>query len=199
MSILLDKNSKILVQGITGRSGLFHTQLCREYGSNIVAGVTPGKGGIHIEGIPVFNTVAEAAKYTSANVSMIFVPPPGAADAIQEGADAGIAVVVCITEGIPTLDMLYVKQYIMERGDVRLIGPNCPGVITPGECKIGIMPGYIHKPGKVGIVSRSGTLTYECVAQCAPVWFRSSRLSSTLAPTSALKRGASDSGVGRPT
>lgn len=164
MSILINKDSKIVVQGITGRSGLFHTQQCREYGSHIVAGVTPGKGGIHIEGIPVFNTVAEAVKYTEANVSMIFVPPPGAADAILEAADAGLELAVCITEGIPVRDMVPVKG-IIGRSKMRLVGPNCPGVITPGECKIGIMPGHIHKPGKIGVVSRSGTLTYEAVKQ----------------------------------
>ncbi|HEX5773299.1 MAG TPA: succinate--CoA ligase subunit alpha [Geomobilimonas sp.] len=164
MSILINKDSKIVVQGITGRSGLFHTQQCRDYGSHIVAGVTPGKGGIHIEGIPVFNTVEEAVRYTGANVSMIFVPPPGAADAILEAAAAGIDLAVCITEGIPVRDMVPVKRIIQE-SKTCLIGPNCPGIITPGECKVGIMPGYIHKKGKIGIVSRSGTLTYEAVKQ----------------------------------
>ncbi len=164
MSILLNRNSKILVQGITGRSGLFHTQQCRDYGSKIVAGVTPGKGGIHIEGIPVFNTVEEAVHYTNANVSMIFVPPPGAADAILEASDAGIDLAVCITEGIPVRDMVLTRR-VLEGKKLRLVGPNCPGVLTPGECKVGIMPGYIHKPGKIGVVSRSGTLTYEAVKQ----------------------------------
>ena len=164
MSILINKKSRIVVQGITGRSGLFHTQQCRAYGSNIVAGVTPGKGGIHIEGIPVFNTVAEAVKYTEANVSMIFVPPPGAADAIMEAAAAGLDLAVCITEGIPVRDMIPVKASIAQ-SKMLLVGPNCPGVITPGECKIGIMPGHIHKPGSIGVVSRSGTLTYEAVKQ----------------------------------
>ena len=164
MSILLNKDSKIVVQGITGRSGLFHTQQCRDYGAKIVAGVTPGKGGIHIEGIPVFNTVEEAVKYTSANVSMIFVPPPGAADAILEACDAGIDLAVCITEGIPVRDMVPVKR-ILQGSKTWLVGPNCPGVITPGESKVGIMPGYIHKKGKIGVVSRSGTLTYEAVKQ----------------------------------
>jgi succinyl-CoA synthetase alpha subunit len=164
MSILLNKNSRILVQGITGRSGMFHTQQCRDYGSTIVAGVTPGKGGIHIEGIPVFNTVEEAVHFTRANVSMIFVPPPAAADAILEAADAGIDLAVCITEGIPVRDMVTARR-ILEGKSMKLVGPNCPGVITPGECKVGIMPGYIHKPGKIGVVSRSGTLTYEAVKQ----------------------------------
>ena len=164
MSILLNKDSKIVVQGITGRSGLFHTQQCRDYGSKIVAGVTPGKGGIHIEGIPVFNTVEEAVHYTNANVSMIFVPPPGAADAVLEAADAGIELAVCITEGIPVRDMVLARR-VLEGKKIRLVGPNCPGVITPGECKVGIMPGNIHKKGKIGVVSRSGTLTYEAVKQ----------------------------------
>jgi len=168
MSILINKDSKIVVQGITGRSGLFHTQQCRDYGSKVVAGVTPGKGGIHIEGIPVFNTVEEAVRYTGANVSMIFVPPPGAADAILEAADAGIDLAVCITEGIPVRDMVPVKR-VVQQTKTRLVGPNCPGVITPGECKVGIMPGYIHKPGKIGVVSRSGTLTYEAVKQITEV------------------------------
>jgi succinyl-CoA synthetase alpha subunit len=164
MSILLNRDSKIVVQGITGRSGLFHTQQCRDYGSKIVAGVTPGKGGIHIEGIPVFNTVEEAVHYTAASVSMIFVPPPGAADAILEAADAGLELAVCITEGIPVRDMVLARR-VLEGKKMRLVGPNCPGIITPGECKIGIMPGYIHKKGKIGVVSRSGTLTYEAVKQ----------------------------------
>ncbi len=164
MSILLDKNSKVVVQGITGRSGLFHTQQCRDYGTNIVAGVTPGKGGVHIEGIPVFNTVEEAVHYTKANVSMIFVPPPGAADAILEACAAGLDLAVCITEGIPVRDMVLARA-VQAGSKTLLVGPNCPGVITPGQCKLGIMPGYIHKPGKVGVVSRSGTLTYEAVKQ----------------------------------
>ncbi len=164
MSILITKESKILVQGITGKSGLFHTQQCRAYGSQIVAGVTPGKGGIHIEGIPVFNTVEEAVHYTGATVSMIFVPPPGAADAILEACDAGLELAVCITEGIPMRDMVLARA-IQERSKTRLIGPNCPGVITPGQCKLGIMPGYIHTPGTIGVISRSGTLTYEAVKQ----------------------------------
>jgi succinyl-CoA synthetase alpha subunit len=168
MSILLNRDSRVVVQGITGRSGLFHTQQCREYGTQIVAGVTPGKGGIHIEGIPVFNTVEEAVRYTSANVSMIFVPPPGAADAILEACDAGLELAVCITEGIPVRDMVLARQ-VQERSATRLVGPNCPGVITPGECKVGIMPGYIHTPGRIGVVSRSGTLTYEAVRQLTDV------------------------------
>jgi succinyl-CoA synthetase alpha subunit len=164
MSILLNKESKVLVQGITGRSGLFHTQKCREYGTKIVAGVTPGKGGIHVEGIPVFNTVEEAVRYTGASVSMIFVPPPSAADAILEAAEAGLELAICITEGIPVRDMVPVKRILADH-KMRLVGPNCPGVITPDECKVGIMPGYIHKKGKIGVVSRSGTLTYEAVKQ----------------------------------
>jgi len=164
MSILLNRNSKIVVQGITGRSGLFHSRQCREYGTRIVAGVTPGKGGIHIDGIPVFNTVEEAVHYTGADVSMIFVPPPSAADAILEAADAGIELAICITEGIPVRDMVLARR-ILDGKKMRLVGPNCPGVITPGECKVGIMPGYIHKSGKIGVVSRSGTLTYEAVKQ----------------------------------
>jgi succinyl-CoA synthetase alpha subunit len=164
MSILLNKDSKVLVQGMTGRSGLFHAQACRDYGTKIVAGVTPGRGGIHVEGIPVFNTVDEAVCYTGATVSMIFVPPPAAADAILEAATAGLELAVCITEGIPVADMVPVKA-LLARMPMQLIGPNCPGVITPGECKVGIMPGYIHKPGTIGVVSRSGTLTYEAVKQ----------------------------------
>ena len=168
MSILIDNISKIVVQGITGRSGLFHTQQCRAYGTNIVAGVTPGKGGIHIDGIPVFNTVDEAVRYTKANVAMIFVPPSGAADAILEACDAGLDLAVCITEGIPVRDMVMARA-VQAESKTRLVGPNCPGVITPGQCKLGIMPGYIHKPGKVGVVSRSGTLTYEAVKQLTDI------------------------------
>lgn len=164
MSILLNSQSKVLVQGITGRSGLFHARMCREYGTEIVAGVTPGKGGVHVEGIPVFNTVEEAVRYTRADVSMIFVPPPGAADAILEAADAGLALAVCITEGIPVRDMVPVKRILADHR-MKLVGPNCPGLITPEESKVGIMPGYIHKKGKIGVVSRSGTLTYEAVKQ----------------------------------
>jgi succinyl-CoA synthetase alpha subunit len=164
MSILLHKQSKVLVQGITGRSGLFHAQKCREYGTQIVAGVTPGRGGIHVEGIPVFNTVEEAVRCTGASVSMIFVPPPSAADAILEAADAGLELAVCITEGIPVRDMVPVKRILTDHS-MRLVGPNCPGIITPDESKVGIMPGYIHKKGKIGVVSRSGTLTYEAVKQ----------------------------------
>jgi succinyl-CoA synthetase alpha subunit len=164
MAILLSKDSKVLVQGMTGRSGLFHAQACREYGTQIVAGVTPERGGIHVEGIPVFNTVEEAVRYTGATVSMIFVPPAAAADAILEAATAGLELAVCITEGIPVADMVPVKA-LLARMQMKLIGPNCPGVITPGQCKVGIMPGYIHKPGTIGVVSRSGTLTYEAVKQ----------------------------------
>ncbi len=164
MSILVNKNTRVIVQGITGKDGMFHTLQCRDYGTKIVGGVTPGKGGSNVEGIPVFNTVAEAVAATKPNASMIFVPPPFAADAIMEAADAGIELVVCITEGIPTLDMLKVSAYLKGK-KTRLIGPNCPGVITPGEAKLGIMPARIHKPGTIGIISRSGTLTYEAVYQ----------------------------------
>ena len=164
MSIFVNKNTRVIVQGITGKDGMFHTLQCRDYGTKIVGGVTPGKGGSTVEGIPVFNTVGEAAAATKPNASMIFVPPPFAADAIMEAADAGIELVVCITEGIPTLDMLKVAAYLKDK-KTRLIGPNCPGIITPGEAKLGIMPAKIHNPGKVGIISRSGTLTYEAVYQ----------------------------------
>ncbi len=164
MSILVDKKTRVVVQGITGNEGLFHTRQMVEYGTKVVAGVTPGKGGQRIEGIPVFNTVMEAVKETSANASAIFVPPAFAADAILEAADAGVSIIVCLTEGIPTLDMVTVKKVLKEKGS-KLIGPNTPGIISPGKCKIGVMAGYIHKPGKVGIISRSGTLTYEVVDQ----------------------------------
>lgn len=164
MSILVNKNTKVITQGITGATGLFHAKGCAEYGTQMVGGVTPGKGGTEIEGFPVFDTVQQAVEATGANASVIYVAPPFAADAIMEAVDAELELVVCITEGIPVLDMVKVKRY-MEGKKTRLIGPNCPGVITPGECKIGIMPGYIHAPGKVGIVSRSGTLTYEAVHQ----------------------------------
>ena len=169
MSVWVGRETRLLVQGLTGREGTFHALACREYGTAVVAGVTPGKGGTTHEGIPVFDTVAKAVAETGANASMIFVPPPFAADAIAEAADAGVRIVVCITEGIPTNDMLRVKAFLDEKNrsgeTVRLIGPNCPGVITPGECKIGIMPGRIHRPGTIGVVSRSGTLTYEAVDQ----------------------------------
>jgi len=169
MSIWVGKDTRLLVQGLTGREGSFHALASREYGTKVVAGVTPGKGGTTHEGIPVFHTVAEAVASTGANASMIFVPPPFAADAILEAADAGVAIIACITEGVPTNDMIRVKAFLARPnaagGSVRLIGPNCPGIITPGECKIGIMPGRIHKPGSIGVISRSGTLTYEAVDQ----------------------------------
>ncbi|MFO7768579.1 MAG: succinate--CoA ligase subunit alpha [bacterium] len=164
MSILVDKDTRLLVQGITGSEGTFHTEQMQEYGTNVVAGVTPGKGGQEHLGVPVYNTVWEAADDTGADASVIFVPPPFAADAIEEAADAGVELIVCITEGIPAIDMVQAKRAV-EAVDVRLVGPNCPGVITPGEAKIGIMPGFVHQPGRVGIISRSGTLTYEAVGQ----------------------------------
>ncbi len=164
MSILVDDKTRVVVQGITGSEGTFHTEQMMEYGTKVVAGVTPGKGGqVHL-GIPVFNTVAEAVGKTGADVSVVFVPPAFAADAVMEAADAGVQVIVCISEGIPTLDMVKVITYIQGK-NVRVIGPNCPGIITPGKCKIGIMPGFIHAPGKIGVLSRSGTLTYEAVDQ----------------------------------
>lgn len=164
MSILIDRNTKVITQGITGATGLFHAQGARDYGTQMVGGVTPGKGGSSIDGFPIFNTVEEAVKATGASASVIYVPPIGAADAIMEAVEAGLELVICITEGVPVLDMVKVKHY-MQGKPTRLVGPNCPGVITPEECKIGIMPGYIHKKGPVGVVSRSGTLTYEAVWQ----------------------------------
>src|SRR5436190_3658577 len=165
MSVLVDKNTRLVVQGITGSAGAFHTRQCMDYGTNVVAGVTPGKGGqMFEEKVPVFDTVWEARQKTGCNASMVFVPASAAADSILEAADAGVELVVCITEGIPVMDMMRVKA-LMRGEKARLIGPNCPGIITPGQCKIGIMPGYIHKPGPVGVISRSGTLTYEAVWQ----------------------------------
>jgi succinyl-CoA synthetase alpha subunit len=165
MAILVNKDTRLVVQGITGGAGSFHASQCKAYGTNVVAGVTPGKGGTFFEGtVPIFDTVEQAVRATGANASMIFVPPPFAADAIMEAADAGVALVVPITEGIPVRDMLPIMPFLRARG-VRMIGPNCPGIITPGQCKIGIMPGHIHKPGRIGVVSRSGTLTYEAVGQ----------------------------------
>ncbi len=165
MAIFVDDTTRLVVQGITGREGQFHTSQCRQYGTNVVAGVTPGKGGQLADGVPVFNTVLEAVAKTGANTSMIFVPPPFAADAIMEAADAGVGLIVCITEGIPVMDMLRVKNFLATTNS-RLIGPNCPGIITPGQAKVGIMPGLIHRAGgPIGVVSRSGTLTYEVVDQ----------------------------------
>lgn len=164
MSILVNKNTRVICQGITGKAGAFHTKGCKDYGTQMVGGVTPGKGGETFEGLPVFDTVAEAVEKTGADATMIFVPAAFTADAILEAVDAGIKIIAAITEGVPVLDMVHVKDVVKRKG-VTLIGPNCPGLITPGECKIGIMPGYIHKPGKIGIMSRSGTLTYEAVWQ----------------------------------
>ncbi len=164
MSILIDENTRVVVQGITGGEGSFHAEKMVEYGTKVVAGVTPGKGGQDFQGIPVFNTVKDAVDTAKANASVIFVPPPFAADAIMEAADAGVDLVICITEGIPAIDMVKVYRFLKDK-TTRLVGPNCPGVISPGKCKIGIMPGFIHKQGDVGVISRSGTLTYEAVAQ----------------------------------
>ena len=168
MSVLIDNNTKLLVQGITGSQGMLHTRGCRDYGTNVVSGVTPGKGGQDFEGVPIYNTVQDAVTATGANASMILVPPPFAADAIMEAADAGIPLIVAITEGVPVLDMVSAVSFVYQKGS-RLIGPNCPGIITPGQIKIGIMPGSIHKTGPVGVVSRSGTLTYEAVGQLTRV------------------------------
>jgi len=164
MSILVNRNSKVIVQGITGSAGLFHATQCRDYGTNVVGGVTPGKGGTEVEGFPVFDSVSDAVEKTGADTSLIFVPAAFAMDSMVEAIDAGVGLVICITEGVPTQDMIKVKKYLSGKKS-RLIGPNCPGVMTPGEAKVGIMPGYIHMPGRVGIISRSGTLTYEAVWQ----------------------------------
>ncbi len=164
MAILVNKETRVVTQGITGATGQFHTRTCKEYGTQMVAGVTPSKGGTTFEGIPIFNTVEEAVSSTGANTSVIYVPPSFAQDAILEAVDAGIELVICITEGIPVIDMVRVKRFLKDK-KARLIGPNCPGIITPGQCKIGIMPGHIHNPGSIGVVSRSGTLTYEAVDQ----------------------------------
>jgi succinyl-CoA synthetase alpha subunit len=164
VAILVDKNTRVLTQGITGTTGQFHTRACKEYGTQMVAGVTPGKGGTSFEGIPIFDTVSRAVAETAANASVIYVPPPFAADAIMEAVDAAIPFIICITEGVPVRDMIRVKRYLEGKKSL-LLGPNCPGVITPGECKIGIMPGHIHRQGSIGVVSRSGTLTYEAVDQ----------------------------------
>src|SRR5438105_2514678 len=165
MSILVNKETRLICQGITGKAGAFHADQCRAYGTKLVGGVTPGRGGEKAVGVPVFDTCREAVKETGADATMIFVPPAGAADAIMEAADAGVSVIVAITEGIPVVDMARAMGFLKEHPTCRLVGPNCPGVITPGQCKIGIMPGYIHKPGPVGVISRSGTLTYEAVWQ----------------------------------
>jgi len=164
MAVLVNQETRVLTQGITGATGQFHTRACKEYGTQMVAGVTPGKGGSSFDAIPIFDTVGRAVAETGANATVIYVPPPFAADAIMEAADAGLPLIICITEGIPVRDMVRVKEYLAAKSS-RLLGPNCPGVITPGECKIGIMPGHIHRPGNIGVVSRSGTLTYEAVDQ----------------------------------
>jgi succinyl-CoA synthetase alpha subunit len=168
MSILVNENTKVICQGITGKQGMFHTRQAVAYGTKMVGGVTPGKGGEEMDGLPIFNTVAEAVRKTGANASVVYVPPPYAADAVMEAADAGVEIIVCITDGIPALDMVMAKGYLTGKKS-RLLGPNCPGIISPGKCKIGIMPGYIHRPGTIGVISRSGTLTYEVVDQLTGV------------------------------
>ena len=193
MSILVDKNTRVITQGITGSAGAYHTKQCIAYGSNVVGGVVPGKGGQTFEGVPVFDTVHDAVRKAGANASMIFVPPPFAADAILEAIDAGIELIVAITEGIPVTDMIPVAQ-VLKGSKSRLIGPNCPGVITPGQCKMGIMPGAIHTPGRVGVLSRSGTLTYEAVGQLSAVGLGQSSCGCTATPTTTSARACPAAG-----
>ena len=198
MSILIDEKTRVVVSGITGGEGTFHTQRMLEYGTKVVAGMTPGKGGSSHLGVPVYNTAAEAVKEQGANAAAIFVPPFFAADAVMEAADAGVGVIVCITEGIPTLDMIKVKTYLQGK-PVSLIGPNTPGIISPGKCKIGIMPGHIHTPGKIGIISRSGTLTYEAVQQVSKQGFGQSTALASEGTRSSGSNTSSSCGCSRPT